>query len=107
MPAGHHPRGGRGARLAEEQRERPGGGDSLVCPERVRAADSRAHHPPRVLVPERRVAARRHAHPRVDEGTQPPQVRQVAWGHVGCVLLAAFDDEMRLRDDRQPAQGRQ
>ena len=46
-------------------------------------------------------------HARVDERTQPPQVRQVVRRHVGRVLLASFGDEVRLRDDRQPAQVRQ
>ena len=72
-----------------------------------RAADGGAHHLPRVLAAERRVAARRDVHPRVDEGAQPPQVRQVVRRHIGRVLLAALGDEVRLGDDRQPAQVRQ
>ena len=46
------------------------------------------------------------ATPAVDEGAQPPQVRQVFGRHVPCVLLAPLGDEVRLRDDREPAQVR-
>jgi hypothetical protein len=59
---------------------------------------------PRVRAPERRVAPRRHRHPRVEQGPQPPQVGQVFGRNVRDVLRAPLGDEVRLGHHGEPVQ---
>ena len=106
-PGGHEPRVPGAAGSPRNRASARAGETASSAAEQRRAAHGGAHRLPRVLVTERRVAPRGDVHPRVDEGTQPPQVRPVIRRHVRRVLLAAFGDEVRLRDDRQPAQVRQ